>query len=100
MLLRGGGAAFDLFRHSMRGVGKEDDDRTLHQLARYLQFRAEVGIVVATFEVMRRRIRLDLQWIVHPLGGPQAADADHPVFSLADVSQPLSTHMSGMLAPL
>src|SRR5215217_2786504 len=74
--------------------------RTLHQIFGYLQLGAELRILLAALEVVRRCVRLELQWIVHSLVGKQAGYADYPVFCLTDVCKPPPSHMRCMLAPL
>src|SRR5215208_5675741 len=59
-----------------------------------------MGIVLATLEVMGRGVRLKIHRIVDPLVCKQARNADHPAFCLADVGQPLPTHVRRMFAPL
>src|SRR4051812_28168856 len=46
-----------------------------------------------------KSVRLEVHRIVPPLIRPQAADAHHPVVSLADVGQPLPADVGGVLAP-
>jgi hypothetical protein len=58
-----------------------------------------MGLLLATLEVVRRGVRLEGNRMVDPLIGPQAAYAEHPVFDLAYVSQPLPAYVSGLLAP-
>src|SRR5215212_8131928 len=70
-----------------------------HQLGGYLQLGAEMGVLLATLEVVCRGVRLEVHWIVNPLICPQAAYADHSVFGLAYVSQPLPAYVSGLVAP-
>src|SRR5215213_6561764 len=69
-------------------------------LGGYLQLGAEMGVLLATLEVMCRGVRLEVHWIVNPLICPQAAYVDHSVFGLAYVSQPLHAYVSSLLAPL
>src|SRR5829696_3829543 len=47
-----------------------------------------------------RGVRIEGNGPVDLLVCPQTAYAHHPAVGLADVSQPLPAHMSGMLAPL
>src|SRR3712207_1658539 len=59
-----------------------------------------MGIVLSAFEVVRGGVRLEVHRIVNPLIGPQARNAHNPAVGLADVGQPLSADVRGMLAPL
>src|SRR5829696_8782046 len=74
--------------------------RLLHQLGGYLQLGAELGILLASLEVMRGGVGLEVNGPVDLLVCPQAAYTDHPAVCLADVGQPLPAHMRRMLAPL
>src|SRR5215204_5477583 len=71
----------------------------LHQPRSYLQLGALLRVVLASTEVVRGSVRLEVHRIVRTLIRPQAADAHHPVVSLADVGQPLPADVDGVLAP-
>src|SRR5829696_5690155 len=75
-------------------------DGLLHQLGSYLELGAELGIVLASLEVMGRGVGLEVNGPVDLLVCKQTAYAHHPAFCLADVCKPLPAHMSSLLAPL
>src|SRR5215208_4629324 len=73
--------------------------RMFHELSRYLELGAELGIVLAALEVVRWRVGLDRKRVVDSLLGKQAAYAHHPVVGLAYVGKPLLSHVGGLFAP-
>src|SRR5215212_1735703 len=75
-------------------------DGLLHQLGSYLELGAELEIVLASLEVMRGGVGLEVNGPVDLLVCKQAAYTYHPVLGLADVCKPLSAHVRRMLAPL
>src|SRR5215204_2617620 len=72
----------------------------LHQPGGYLELGAELGILLASPEVVRGGVGLEVNGPVDLLVCPQAAYTYHPALGLADVSQPLPAHVSSLLAPL
>jgi hypothetical protein len=54
----------------------------LQQLGGYLELGAEMGVLLATLEVMCRGVRLEGNRIVNPLIGPETGYADYPVVGL------------------
>src|SRR5215204_2205655 len=58
-----------------------------------------MGVILASLEVLRGGVRLEIYRIVDPLIGPQTRNAHHPAVGLAKVAQPLLTHVSGLSAP-
>src|SRR5215204_5632186 len=72
----------------------------LYQLRGDLELGAKSWVLLASLEVMRRGVRLEVHRIVDPLVGPQAAYAYDPALGLAYVGKPLPAYVRRMLAPL
>src|SRR5215203_4201937 len=73
----------------------------LYQLRGDLELGAKSWVLLASLEVMRRGVRLEVHRIVDPLVGPQAAYAYDPALGLASyVGKPLPAYVRRMLAPL
>ena len=75
-------------------------ERLLDELQGDCELGAKVRIVLAFSKVALRSVRLDLQWVIHPLIGPQAGDGNHPVVDLAQIPQILTRHMSRLVTIL
>jgi hypothetical protein len=56
----------------------------LHQMGGYLELGVELGVFLASLEVMRRGIGLEVNGPVDLLVCPQAAYTYHPALGLAD----------------
>ena len=69
-------------------------DGLLDKLQGDLELGAKVGIVLAFGKVALWSVRLDLQWVIHPLIGPQAGSGNDSVVDLAQIPQILTRHMS------
>ena len=69
-------------------------ERFLDEVQGDFELGAKVRIVLAFGKVALRSVRLDLQWVIHPLIGPQAGDGNDSVVDLAQIPQILTRHMS------
>jgi hypothetical protein len=58
---------------------------------------AKGRIVPAFDKIALRRVRLDLQRVIHLLVGPQAVSGNHPVVDFAQIPQVLTPHMSRLV---